>query len=348
MSNLLTTVIMKSDWRDSTGRMRSLVEFDLSTALAEHKQLILRLTAQHGGRSVKGEGDAFWLVFPSVTAAAQAAMAMQEELRLAQTGKGDERLAIRIAITLGDVLHQEHDIFGEAVNLTARIESVTPPDEIYLSPTAWLSLNKAEVQTSFVNEFVFKGFSEPIKIYKVEREHRTRTIAEQIIVFSDVRHFTSFTLSHSIKETEQLLASCYALHERVCKEFGGVFRSNMGDLNFLTFPTVTLALAAMERLCVEWEQFRKQHQYPCPIHIGMHRGTMYAYRAFFYSSDINLTAGLGDLAGGISEDDSCILATESVQQEAIGTEWEPRLHEAEVPHERFYARGGKGKVYQFK
>ena len=145
MSNLLTTVIMKTDWRDSTGRIRSLVEADLSVTLVEHKQLILRITEQHGGRAVKGEGDAFWLVFPSVTAAALAATAMQEELRLAQAGKGDDRLAIRIAITLGDVLHQEHDIFGEAVNLTARIEGVTPPDEIYLSPAAWLASEVAVV-----------------------------------------------------------------------------------------------------------------------------------------------------------------------------------------------------------
>jgi class 3 adenylate cyclase len=348
MSNLLTTVIMKTDWRDSTGRMRSLVESDLSTTLAERKQLILRLTAQQGGRAVKGEGDSFWLVFPSVTAAAQVAMMMQEELRLAQTSKGDDRLAIRIAITLGDVLHQEHDIFGEAVNLTARIEGVTPLDEIYLSPAAWLALNKSEVQTTFVNEFVFKGFSEPIKLYKVEREHRTRTITDQVIVFSDVHHYTSFMLSHSIKENEQLLDRLHTLHEQVCKEFGGTFRSNMGDAKFLTFPTAALALAAVERLCVAWDQFRQQHQYPCSMGVGMHKGTMYAFRSFLYSHDINITSILGGLTGTISREDTCVLVTESVQQESVGTEWESRLHEAEIPYERFHSVGGQGKAYQFK
>ena len=47
------------------------------------------------------------MVFPSATAAALAAMSMQEELRLSQPGKGEDRLAMRIILTVGDVLHQE-------------------------------------------------------------------------------------------------------------------------------------------------------------------------------------------------------------------------------------------------
>jgi fructose-specific component phosphotransferase system IIB-like protein len=55
-----------------------------------------------------------------VTAGALAAMAMQEELRLAETGKGDRRLVMRIVITLGDVLHQEGALVGDAVVLATR------------------------------------------------------------------------------------------------------------------------------------------------------------------------------------------------------------------------------------
>jgi len=53
---------------------------------------VTRLAASHDGHIVKPEGDGFWIVFPIVTAAALAAMRMQEELRLAQPGKGDDRL----------------------------------------------------------------------------------------------------------------------------------------------------------------------------------------------------------------------------------------------------------------
>lgn len=83
---------------------------------------------------------------------------MPQELRRLQSGKSDDnRLSIRVMIALGDVLHQDRDIFGDTVNFTATIESITPQNEIYCSQAAWLALNKAEVQTSFVNEFSWKG-----------------------------------------------------------------------------------------------------------------------------------------------------------------------------------------------
>jgi class 3 adenylate cyclase len=64
---------------------------------------------------------------------------------------------------VGDILHQGNDAMGMTMNLTARIEKVTPPDETYLSYAAWLTLNKADVQTSYVDEFNFKGSAKPKK-----------------------------------------------------------------------------------------------------------------------------------------------------------------------------------------
>ena len=127
MTALRLTAIMKTDISGSTPRFRSLTGTDLAASLAEHRVLISRLTAEQDGRIVKGEGDSFWIIFPSVTAASLAAISMQEELGRAQSNKGDDRLAMRIVITLGDVLHEDGDIFGDAVALAARIESVTPP-----------------------------------------------------------------------------------------------------------------------------------------------------------------------------------------------------------------------------
>jgi class 3 adenylate cyclase len=131
MTTLRTTAIMKTDIRGSTVRFRQLPEVDLDALLTEHRAFVARVAAAHGGRIVKPEGDGFWIVFPSVTAAALAARTMQEELRLARVGKGDERLAMRIVLTLGDVLHQEGALVGDTVVLAARIEDITPPDEIY-------------------------------------------------------------------------------------------------------------------------------------------------------------------------------------------------------------------------
>src|SRR5919201_3109958 len=153
MPDLRATAILKTDISGSTVRFRTLSEADLHALFVEHREFLGRHAAAHAGRMVKPEGDGFWLVFPSVTAAALAAMSMQEELRLAQPNRGEDRLAMRLVLTLGDVLHQEGALVGDAVVLAARIEEITPPDEIYLSAVAQGAVNQAEVRTALVDAF---------------------------------------------------------------------------------------------------------------------------------------------------------------------------------------------------
>src|SRR5215831_4697802 len=205
MTTLRTTVIMKTDISGSTARFRALADRELHALFAEHREFLDRHAASHDGRIVKPEGDGFWLVFPSVTAAALAAMAMQEELRLAQPNKADDRLVMRVVIALGDVLHEEGALVGEAIALTARLEAITPPDEIYLAASAWLVLNQAEVRTAFVDTFSLKGFSDPVAVYRVEQTHRTRVIADQYIVVTDLRGFSRFTETSPMTLVEKVL-----------------------------------------------------------------------------------------------------------------------------------------------
>jgi len=72
MTVLRTTAIMKTDISGSTARYRSLREADLHALFVEHREFLSRHAAAREGRIVKPEGDGFWLVFPSVTAAALA------------------------------------------------------------------------------------------------------------------------------------------------------------------------------------------------------------------------------------------------------------------------------------
>src|SRR4029079_15664328 len=122
----------------------------------------------------KAAGDGYWLEFPSVIDAAKAAIAMQEALRLAQLSRGDDRLAIRIVIALGDIAPvQDGDFIGDTFALATRVEAVTPPDEIYLTAAARLAITSAEIQTVFVESFALKGFAESMPIYRIEQRHRT-------------------------------------------------------------------------------------------------------------------------------------------------------------------------------
>jgi len=74
---------MKTDISGSTSRFRELLTADLQALLGEHRTFLARHAAEHGGRIIKPAGDGYWLEFLSVTGAAKAAIAVQEELRLA-------------------------------------------------------------------------------------------------------------------------------------------------------------------------------------------------------------------------------------------------------------------------
>ncbi len=331
MTALRTTAILKTDIRGSTERFRALSEPDLTALLAEHAQFVARLAGAHEGRIVKGEGDGYWVVFPSVTAAAQAAVTMQEELRLAQPNRGEGRLAMRIVITAGDVLEQEGALVGDAVVLAARIEALTPPDEIYMSATARSVVNQAEVRTGHVDAFALKGFTEPVSVYRVEHAHRTRVLADQSIVITDLGGFTALTESSPIAVVEAVLDRLSELVGGICREFGGLARFSVGDSYCLTFPE-----PAAERLTDEWTAYAGGAGLRCPMSVGVHKGVLHLFRSYLYGADLNVAAALEKLATRIAAGESVIFVSDRVRKDLASTVWETRLQAVE----NFPATGG--------
>ena len=87
----------------STSKLRALLAVDQRSLLEEHRALVSKHAALEHGRIIRAEGDGYWLEFRSVTAAAKTGVALLEELGVAQPGKGDSRISIRVVIGLGDV-----------------------------------------------------------------------------------------------------------------------------------------------------------------------------------------------------------------------------------------------------
>jgi len=327
---LRTTAIMKTDIQGSTARFRMLCGADLEALLREHREFVTRLAGANEGRVAKLEGDGLWVVFPSVTDAALTAMSMQEELRLAQTGKGDARVAMRIVITLGDVLYQEGSLVGEAVVLAARIEEITPPDEIYLSTSAWLAMNRAEVRASLVDTFQFKGFSEPSPVYRIEQTHRMRVIPDQVIVATDLHAFGTIAENSPLALVEKILDRLLDLVSRVCSDFSGKHRSNAGDTYLLTFPDAQKGMAAVERLAEEWNRFQQAASLRCPMNVAVHKGVLYAFRSYLLSRDINIAWNLEKVTSRLSSSGTSIFLTGDVRKELAGTRWDDRLSPVDI------------------
>ena len=120
MNPLRTIVLMKTDISGSTSRFRELLAADLQALLGEHREFLARHAGNHEGHIIKGAGDGHWLEFAGVTGAAKAAIKMQEELRLAQPNRGDDRIAIRIVIALGDIAVKDGDFIGDVFALATR------------------------------------------------------------------------------------------------------------------------------------------------------------------------------------------------------------------------------------
>jgi class 3 adenylate cyclase len=329
MTNLRATVIMKTDMSGSTARLRQLPESDVGVLFVEHQSLVARAASSHDGKIVKTEGDGFWLVFPSVTSAALAALAMQSALRLAQPNRGDDRLAMRIVIVLGDVLHQDNVLVGEAVVLAARIEQLTPPDEIYLSPSAWLATNHVEVRTSFVESFALKGFDTPVPVYRVDPTHRTQIFTDQYIMVSDLKGFDAFTAAQGVTVVERALDQLLELVNRLRSEFTGVNRGAAGDSHCLTFSEAPVAMAAAARLQEAWMLFQKQEGYCLPINIAVHKGTLHAFRSYLYGLDMSIVANVERATSSLITGDG-VFVTERVRDQLTGTHWYQRLQPVEL------------------
>ena len=214
MTELRLAAIMKTDIGSSTPRFRALGEADLIALLVQHRELVSKISATHGARIIKSAGDGFWIRVPSATGAVLAAAAMQEEVFRTQSNKGDDRIAIRVVVTLGDVLDEGGDVFGDALALAARIETVTPPDEIYLSAAVRLAVSHAEVRTALVDTFPLKGFTEPVPVYRVQQRHRAQILKDKYIVWTDLRGFAGYASKAPIEQVEAVLDSLLLWLER--------------------------------------------------------------------------------------------------------------------------------------
>jgi class 3 adenylate cyclase len=174
MSSRVLTV-MFTDIKGFTERTSKSSRAELDHILEEHEHLLMPLIPEFEGRLIKTVGDALMIVFDSPTNAVLCGIMMQERLheRNKDLPEG-ERLEVRVAINTGEMLEREGDVFGEAVNIAARIEGITEASEIYFTESVYLAMNKAEVPSSELGLRRLKGVPEPIKIYRVIRDRLQR------------------------------------------------------------------------------------------------------------------------------------------------------------------------------
>jgi TolB-like protein/class 3 adenylate cyclase/Flp pilus assembly protein TadD len=128
--------------------------------------------AEHGGRVVKNTGDGFLADFPSAVQAVRAAVQFQTRIKELTIGDAeDRRIALRVGVNIGDVIVEPHDIFGDGVNVAARLESIAEPGGICISSSAYDQVRgKVGVEFTDLGEQNLKNIARPIGAYAVARE----------------------------------------------------------------------------------------------------------------------------------------------------------------------------------
>ncbi len=150
----------------------SLAQTDESKALErlqEHRSVIRSIFPKYGGTEIKTVGDSFLLEFPSALEAVHCATAIQ----LAMHDRNEalplsNRITIRIGVHLGDVVHSQGDILGDAVNVSSRIEPLAEPGGVCISEQVYDHVrNKIDLRLDKLEGKTLKNVKLPIDVYKI-------------------------------------------------------------------------------------------------------------------------------------------------------------------------------------
>ena len=134
---------------------------------------------RHDGRVVGSAGDSFLAEFPSAVEAVRCAVEIQDEIAgLNQALPEDRRMAFRIGINLGDVMVEDDNIFGDGVNIAARLETIAEPGGICISRTVYDQVgNKIDLAYEDLGEREVKNIAQPVSAYRVCRADEARAPA---------------------------------------------------------------------------------------------------------------------------------------------------------------------------
>ena len=170
---------------DAVGYSRLMEEDETSTIriLEDSKNLMSKLIQQFKGRVVDAPGDNLLAEFSSVVDATECAVKIQQELKTKNAELPDNRqMQFRIGVNLGDVVEEAGRIYGDGVNIAARLEGLALPGGICISRTAHDHVkNKLELGYEYLGEHSVKNISEPVRVYKVlmEPEAAGKVIGEK-------------------------------------------------------------------------------------------------------------------------------------------------------------------------
>jgi len=144
---------------------------ELSTVatIEEYRGLISEIVTRFNGRVIDTPGDNILAAFDSAVDVVEASLEVQNQLALRNAELPQNRkMEFRIGINMGDIIIKGERIYGDAVNVAARIESLSNPGGICLSRSVYDQIkNKLDVGYEYIGEHTVKSIPDPVKVFRV-------------------------------------------------------------------------------------------------------------------------------------------------------------------------------------
>ncbi len=161
---------------DAEGYSRLMGDDEEATVrtLTTYREVMTTLIQQHNGRVIDSPGDNLLAEFVSVVDAVQCAVSVQKEINARNTELPENRkMQFRIGINLGDVIQEEERIYGDGVNIAARLEGLAEPGGICISKTAFDHIeSKLPYGYDFLGDQTVKNIAKPVGAYRVLMDPR--------------------------------------------------------------------------------------------------------------------------------------------------------------------------------
>jgi adenylate cyclase len=175
------TAILSADVKGYS-RLMGADEVGTIRILQTYRQVMSDLIQKKGGRVVDSPGDNVLAEFASVVDALESAVEIQRELKVRNTDRSESRrMEFRIGINLGDVVEEGERIYGDGVNIAARIEGLAEGGGICISGTAFDQIGKRlPLGYEYMGEQAVKNIEKPVRVYRVlmEPEQAGKVIGE--------------------------------------------------------------------------------------------------------------------------------------------------------------------------
>ena len=159
---------------DVVGYSRLMGEDEEATihTLKLYRGIIDTVVQQHRGRVVDSPGDNLLAEFPSVLEAVQCAVAIQQEINARNMELPvQRRMQFRLGINLGDIITEGEQIYGDGINIAARLESLAEAGGICISGTVYDQIaTKLALGYEFLGQRTVKNIMHPVRVYRVQTE----------------------------------------------------------------------------------------------------------------------------------------------------------------------------------